>query len=129
MMKAQPELFAAENDSRDITPVPLRRLIRLRREGKYPEDPRESGGERDRHPDSNSMHPTPSNERRRLIIMEQVSEKNLKTPPESDPRKENRNVPAGSETSLVPEDFDDIRPKDGGTLKPIDEETPSLVGN
>ena len=61
--------------------------------------------------------------------MEQVPEKNLKTPLESDPRKENRNVPAGSENSLVPEDFDDLRPKDGGTLKPIDEETPSLVGN
>jgi hypothetical protein len=61
--------------------------------------------------------------------MEQVPEKNLKTPPESDPRKVNRNVPAGSETSLVPEDFDVIRPKDGGTLKPIDEETPNLVGN
>jgi hypothetical protein len=61
--------------------------------------------------------------------MEQVPEKNLKTPPESDPRKENANVPAGSETSLVPEDFDVIRPKDGDTLKPIDEETPSLVGN
>lgn len=61
--------------------------------------------------------------------MEQVPEKKLTTPPESDPRKENRNVAAGSETSLVPEDFDDIRPKDGGMLKPIDEETPSLVGN
>ena len=59
--------------------------------------------------------------------MEQVPK--LTTPPESDPRKENRNVPAGSETSLVPEDFHDIRPKGGGTLKPIDEETPSLLGN
>ena len=56
-------------------------------------------------------------------------EKNLKTPPESDPSKENRNGPPGSETSPVPEDFEDIRPKDYGTVKPIDEETPSLVGN
>jgi hypothetical protein len=72
------------------------------------------------HPDSNSMHPTPSTE-----IMEQVLEKNLKTPPESDPRK----VPAGSENSLGPEDFDDIRPKDYGMLNHIDEETPGLVGN
>ena len=61
--------------------------------------------------------------------MEQAQEKNLKTPPESDPRKENRNVPAGSETSPGPEDFDDIRPKDDGTLKPIDKETPGLAGN
>jgi hypothetical protein len=62
-------------------------------------------------------------------IVEQAQEKNLKTPPESDPRKENRNVPAGSETSPGPEDFNDIRPKDDGTLKPIDEETPGLAGN
>ena len=61
--------------------------------------------------------------------MEQALEKNLKTPPESDPNKENSSIPAGGETSPGPEDFDDIRPKDGGTLKPIDEETPSLVGN
>jgi hypothetical protein len=56
--------------------------------------------------------------------MEQVQGNKLKTPLESDPRKENRNVPAGSETSPGPEDFDDIRPKDDGTSKPIDEETP-----
>src|ERR1700751_5754741 len=100
-------------------------LIRLADRGKGPPGPlggdakgnalkipeRERRGAR-RHPDSNSMHPTPSSERRGLI-MEQVPEKNLKTPPESDPRKVNRNVPAGSETSLVPEDFDVIRPKDG----------------
>jgi hypothetical protein len=61
--------------------------------------------------------------------MEQAQEKNLKTPPESDPRKENR-VPA-DETPLGPEHFDNIRPKDDGTLKPINihEETPPLVGN
>jgi hypothetical protein len=78
------------------------------------------------HPDFNSMHLTPSSERR--LTMEQAQEKNLKTPPESDPRKENRNVPAGGENSLRPEDFDDIRPKDG-TSKSIEEETPGLVGN
>jgi hypothetical protein len=61
--------------------------------------------------------------------MEQPEEKKLKTPPESDPRKENRSVPAGGETSPGPEDFDDIRPKDDDTLKPIDEESPGLVGN
>ena len=61
--------------------------------------------------------------------MEQAQENNLKTPPESDPRKQNRNVPAGSETSPGPEDFDDIRRKDDGTTKPIDEETPGLVRN
>jgi hypothetical protein len=38
--------------------------------------------------------------------MEQAQEKNLKTPPESDPRKENRNLRAGSETVPGPEDFD-----------------------
>jgi hypothetical protein len=61
--------------------------------------------------------------------MEQPEEKNLKTPPESDPRKENRNVAAGGETSPGPEDFDDIRPKDDDTLKPIYDESPGLVGN
>jgi hypothetical protein len=61
--------------------------------------------------------------------LEQAQEKNLKTPTESDPRKENRNAPAGSETSPGPEDFDDIRPKDDDTSKPIAEETPGLVGN
>jgi hypothetical protein len=50
-------------------------------------------------------------------------EKNLKTPPESDPSKENRNGPAGSETTPVPENFEDIRRKDDGEVKPIDEET------
>ena len=62
-------------------------------------------------------------------MLKQVHEKNLKTPPESDPSKENRNVPADIETSPCPEQFDDIRPKDDDTLKPIDEETPGLVGN
>jgi len=38
--------------------------------------------------------------------MEQAQEKNLKTPPESDPRKGNRNLRAGSETVPGPEDFD-----------------------
>jgi hypothetical protein len=40
----------------------------------------------------------------------QAEKKNLRTPPESDPSKENRKVPAGSGTSLSPEDFDDMRP-------------------
>jgi hypothetical protein len=61
--------------------------------------------------------------------VEQAQERNLKTPPESDPRKENSNVPAGGESSTAPEDFDDIRPKDDGTLKPLNEETPGLLGN
>jgi hypothetical protein len=43
--------------------------------------------------------------------MEQAQGNKLKTPLESDPRKENRNVPAGSETSPGPEDFDDIVPR------------------
>jgi hypothetical protein len=47
-------------------------------------------------------------------------EKNLKTPPESDPRKENRNGPPGIETSPAPGDFED------GTVKPINEETPAV---
>jgi hypothetical protein len=59
--------------------------------------------------------------------MEQPEGKNLKTPPESDPRKENRDVPAGGETAPGPEDFDDIRPEDDDTS--IDEENPGLVGN
>jgi hypothetical protein len=62
-------------------------------------------------------------------MLKHAQEKNLKTPPESDPTKENRNVPADIETSPGPEDFDDIRPKDDDTMKPIDEETPGLVGN
>jgi hypothetical protein len=61
--------------------------------------------------------------------MDTAKEKSLTTPPESDPRKEDRNLPAGSETSPGPEDFDDIRPKDDGTVKPIDEETPGLTGH
>jgi len=62
-------------------------------------------------------------------MVEQAQERNLKTPPESDPRKENSNIPAGGGTSLSPEDFDDIRPKDDGNLTPLDEETPGLLGN
>ena len=61
--------------------------------------------------------------------MNSAREKNLKTPPESDPRKENRNVPPGSETSAGPEDVDDIRPKDDETVRKIDAETPGLTGN
>lgn len=61
--------------------------------------------------------------------MEQAQEKNLKTPPESDPRKENNNIPAGGETSPGPEEFDDIRPKEEDALKPLNAETPGLVGN
>ena len=61
--------------------------------------------------------------------MEQAQERNLKTPPESDPSKENSSIPVGGETSPGPEDFDDIRPKDDGTVKPLNEETPGLVGN
>jgi hypothetical protein len=38
-------------------------------------------------------------------------------------------VPAGGETSPGPEDFDDIRPREDGTLKPLNEETPGLLGN
>jgi hypothetical protein len=53
-------------------------------------------------------------------------EKNLKTPPESDPSKENRNGSPGSETLPPPEDFEAMRPKDDGTVKPIDEETPAF---
>jgi hypothetical protein len=79
------------------------------------------------HPSPVPLHPT--RQAKEDSNVEQAQEKNLKTPPESDPRKENRNVPAGSETSPGPEDFSDIRPKDDGTLKPIDEETPGLAGN
>ena len=52
-----------------------------------------------------------------------------KTPPESDPRKVIRNVPAVAEISPGPEDFQDIRPKDDGTVKAVNEETPRLAGN
>ena len=62
-------------------------------------------------------------------MLKQTQEKNLKTPPESDPSKESRSVPADIETSPGPEDFDDIRPKDDGMAKKIDEETPGLTGN
>ena len=51
-----------------------------------------------------------------------------KTPPESDPSKENQKMPAG-EISLGPENFEDIRPKDDGTLQTIDTEAPGLIGN
>ena len=52
-----------------------------------------------------------------------------KTPPESDPRKENRTIPEGNQTSPAPEDFQDIRPKDDGVVQTIDKETPGLAGN
>jgi hypothetical protein len=52
-----------------------------------------------------------------------------KTPPESDPRKENRSIPATDEFSLGPEEFQDIRPKDNGKVQTIDKETPDLAGN
>ena len=61
--------------------------------------------------------------------MNSAQEKDLKTPPESDPRKDNRNVSAGGEASFGPEDFDDIRPKDDGTVQPMNQETPGLTGN
>ena len=51
-----------------------------------------------------------------------------KTPPESDPRKENRNMPVTGEIAPGPEDFQDIRPKDDTTVK-INKETPGLAGN
>ena len=51
-----------------------------------------------------------------------------KTPPESDPSKENKKMPVG-EISPGPEDFQDIRPKDDGTVQTIDTETPGLTGN
>jgi hypothetical protein len=52
-----------------------------------------------------------------------------KTPPESDPRKENRNMQAATEISPGSEDFQDIRPKDDGTVQTINKETPGLAGN
>lgn len=55
--------------------------------------------------------------------MDTAKEKSLKTPLESDPRKKDHNVPAGSEIIPGPEEFQDIRPTDDGTMKPIDEET------
>ena len=51
-----------------------------------------------------------------------------KTPPESDPSKENQKMPAG-EISPGSEDFEDIRPRDDGTLQTIDTEAPGLTGN
>jgi hypothetical protein len=62
-------------------------------------------------------------------MLKQTQEKNLQTPAESDPSKENRNVSTDTGTSPGPEEFDDIRPKEDDTLKPIDQETPGLVGN
>jgi len=52
-----------------------------------------------------------------------------KTPPESDPRKENRKIPVASEISPGPEDFQDIRPKDDSRVQTINKETPGLAGN
>ena len=51
-----------------------------------------------------------------------------KTPPESDPSKENQKMPAG-EIFPGPEDFEDIRPMDDGTVQTIDREAPALTGN
>ncbi|HEY1993414.1 MAG TPA: hypothetical protein VGG81_03350 [Edaphobacter sp.] len=53
-------------------------------------------------------------------------EKNLKTPPESDPSKENRNISPGSETLPPPVGFEAMDPEDDGTVKAIDEETPAF---
>jgi hypothetical protein len=61
--------------------------------------------------------------------MNSAQEKNLKTPPESDPRKENRNILAVSEMAPGPQNVEDIRPKDDGTVQPEDQETPGLIGN
>jgi hypothetical protein len=54
----------------------------------------------------------------------------MKTPPESDPTKIDRNAPAGSENSLGEESVRDGRPStDDSVVEAIDEETPSLAGN
>jgi hypothetical protein len=54
----------------------------------------------------------------------------MKTPPESDPTKIDRNAPAGSENSLGEESVRDGRPStDDSVVEAIDEETPSLTGN
>jgi hypothetical protein len=50
-----------------------------------------------------------------------------KTPPESDPRKENRNIASRIEISPGPEDFQDIRPKDDGAVQTSDTETLGLA--
>jgi hypothetical protein len=51
-----------------------------------------------------------------------------KTPPESDPRKQDRKMPAG-EISPGPEEVEDIRPEDDSAVPPLDKETPGLTGN
>ena len=61
--------------------------------------------------------------------MNSAQEKNVKTPSESDPRKENRNVPPGNVASPSPEDFDDFRSKHDDAVRKIDAETPGLTGN
>ena len=54
----------------------------------------------------------------------------MKTPPESDPTKIDRNAPAGSENSLGEESIRDGRPStDDSVVEAIDEESPSLAGN
>jgi hypothetical protein len=51
------------------------------------------------------------------------------TPPESDPTKIDRNVPAGSEDSLGAEGVRDDRPStvDESAVEAMDEESPGLV--
>jgi hypothetical protein len=53
-----------------------------------------------------------------------------KTPSESDPRKIDRNAPAGTPSSLGAESVRDGRPStDDSVVEAIDEETPPLAGN
>ena len=51
-----------------------------------------------------------------------------KTPPESDPRKQDRKMPA-VEISPGPEEVEDILPEDDSAVPPLDKETPGLTGN
>jgi len=53
-----------------------------------------------------------------------------KTPPESDPTKIDRNLPAGSPASLGTESVRDGRPStDDSVVEAMDEEAPPLAGN
>ena len=52
-----------------------------------------------------------------------------KTPPESDPRKENRIIREGNEISPGPKDSHATCPKDDGAVQTIETETPGLTGN
>jgi hypothetical protein len=58
-----------------------------------------------------------------------VSNVGKRTPPESDPTKLDRNVPAGSEDSLGAEGVRDDRPStvDDSVVEAMDEESPGLV--